>query len=238
MKKISVPALPLAANVCDQLLREVYRDPFMSVAHVLMNPGAFSLLHQHERMVEVYAITRGCGNLVIGSQSYQVQAGSVISIPAKTPHQFFNTGATSLEHLVLALPPFDPTDVQVLGEQSHWRPVSEPHLLPAVVECFDGAKIIPYDFPSLNLSLAFGWVINDPARHKKPHYHQRTTEFVYVVEGSGVIEVDGEIGQAMAGDWVEISTGSPHAIRNNNDQYLVALCLCSPSFSMDDVHYH
>lgn len=235
--KINIPSLPLAANVCDQLLREVCRNNLWSMAHVVMNPGAFSLLHKHHRMAEVYAVTRGFGELVVGDQSYEVRAGSVIHIPANTPHQFFNISATSLEHLVLAAPPFDPTDVFVAEKQGVRHPTSIPVTLPQVVECFDGAKIIPYELPALDLSFAFGWVINDPARHKKPHYHKLITEFIFVVEGKGAVEIGGDTVSVEAGDWLEIPPGTDHAIRNKDDQYMIALCICSPRFDMTDVHY-
>ncbi len=235
--KVNVPSLPLAANVCDQLLREVSRNDLWSMAHVVMNPGAFSLLHKHHKMAEVYAITRGFGELVVGRYSYEVRAGSVVQIPPNTPHQFFNTGATSLEHLVLATPPFDPTDVIVAEVQGVRHSISMRAALPQVVECFDGAKIIPYDLPWFDLSFAFGWVINDPARHKKPHYHERITELIFVVEGKGTVEIGDETVSVEAGDWVEVSPGLDHAIRNKDNEYMVALCICSPRFDMADVHY-
>lgn len=208
------------------------------MAHVVMNPGAFSLLHEHRKMAEVYAITRGSGELVVGPTSHRVQAGSVIHIPANTSHQLFNTGATSLEHLVLASPPFDPTDVLVAKRQGMRHAISKPVTFPSLVECFDGAKIIPYELPELDLSFAFGWVINDSVRYnKKPHYHKGITEFIFVVEGKGVVEIGNETIPVEAGDWLEVPAGTDHAIRNKEDQYMVALCICSPRFDMADVHY-
>ncbi len=235
--KINVPSLPLAANVCDQLLREVYRNDSWSMAHVVMNPGAYSLLHEHRVMDEVYAITRGSGELIVGSLSYEVRAGSVVHIPANIPHQFYNTGLTSLEHLVLAAPAFDPADVIVAEKQDTPHTTNVPVTFPQVVECFDGAKIIPYELPGIDLSFAFGWVINDPARHKAPHYHKRTSEFIFVVEGKGTVEIGDRSVPVEAGDWLEVPVGADHAIRNKEDQYMIALCICSPRFDMADVHY-
>ncbi len=92
---LHVPSMPLAANICDQMLREVTRNEDWTMAHVLMNPEARSLLHDHAKMAEVYAVTRGTGELVVGDVCHEVRAGSVVHIPAGVPHQFFNTGTTS-----------------------------------------------------------------------------------------------------------------------------------------------
>lgn len=233
--------MPLAANVCNQMLREVERNEFWSMAHVVMNPGAFSLLHEHKKMSEIYIITKGCGELVIGNihaqSSYYVQAGHVVLIPTEVPHQLLNTGVTCLEHLVLADPPFDPVDILPHGHSNFAPTESKRLLLPPVQECCDGAKIIPYDFGDIEQSFAFGWVINDIDRIKSPHYHKRSTEWIYVVEGSGAIKGDHEGMPICAGDWIRIDPGTFHSLENWKGQYMVALCMCSPKFDPADVYY-
>ena len=134
------------------------------------------------------------------------------------------------------MPPFDPADVVII--ESHGiRRHGVPFVFPPVVECFDGAKIMPYELQELDPSFAFGWVINDPSRRKSPHYHKRVTEYIFIVEGRGTIEIDGEIVPIESGDWVEIPPESAHVICNKEDQYMVALCICSPRFDMTDVFY-
>ncbi len=233
----NIPNLPLASNICDQMLREVERTKEFSVAHVLMNPGAASLLHAHVHMTEVYVITRGNGELAVDDKLLRVRAGNVVMIPPKSPHRFLNTGVTSLEHLVIAAPPFDPKDIILLQEEGRELSLEEVDL-PPMEECFDGAKIVSYQFPLLDLSFAFGWVINDPERKKRPHYHKKTTEWIYVIEGGGYIYSGSSGGRTLSsGDWVRIDPGTPHSLRNHHDQHLVALCMCHPRFDMDDVHY-
>ncbi len=191
--------LPIAVNVCEQVLREVERRPEWSVAHVIMNPMAASLLHSHQRMTEVYVITKGYGELSLDPNYFlQVTAGSVYEIPAGEEHMLRNKSSGHLEHLVFALPPFDPTDVH-LSSRKYSSEYVNPLEMPEVEEAFDGAKILSYAFPHLDLSIAFGWVINDPARHKQPHYHREVTEFVFVVDGKGFIELDGARQPVQAG---------------------------------------
>lgn len=242
MSKLNVKDLPIAVNVCEQVLREVEKEPNWSMAHVIMNPMATSLLHNHQHMTEIYVVTKGYGELGVGIPEpngcyHQVTAGSVYEIPVGVPHMLRNKSSGHLEHLVFALPPFDPTDVHLLGEKrlaEDIRPLS----LPAVQECFDGAKIIPYAFPHLDLSIAFGWVTNDPARRKKPHYHKKVTEFIYVVEGEGFIELDRARKLARPGDWIMIEPESEHVLINESPEDMVVVCICSPAFQMEDVYYY
>jgi mannose-6-phosphate isomerase-like protein (cupin superfamily) len=242
MTKLNVKDLPIAVNVCEQVLREVEHQPNWSMAHVIMNPMASSLLHNHQRMMEIYVITKGYGELGIGIPEphgcyHQVVAGSVHEIPVGVPHMLRNKSSGHLEHLVFALPPFDPTDVHLLGERRLAEDV-HPLSLPEVQECFDGAKIIAYAFPHLDLSIAFGWVVNDPARRKRPHYHKKITELVFVVEGKGFIEIDRERTPIKPGDWIVIEPEAEHALVNDSPEDMVVVCTCSPAFEMEDVHYY
>lgn len=113
---IQIDTLPIAANVCQQELREVWQDSEgrASIAHVIMQSGAVSLLHRHARMTEVYHILNGTGELTVGDQVLTVRRGSVVEVPVGAAHKLENTGRRSLTHLVTAIPAFDPTDVEVL----------------------------------------------------------------------------------------------------------------------------
>ena len=236
MTPVAIKRLSIAVNVCEQVLREVERTSTWSVAHVHMNPLATSLLHKHEKMAEIYVITRGHGLLRFGDADHLVGAGSVVHIPTGVPHMLTNLGCGSLEHLVFALPPFDPEDVHMVADDGLTRAI---HFLPLppVQDCFDGAKIVPYSFAQHDLSIACGWVANDPTRLKQPHYHKNTTEWIYVVEGKGSIEVDGQEIPTCQWDWLRMEPGTEHAIRNHASEDLVVVCICSPMFSMTDVHY-
>ncbi len=241
MERLNVKNLWVAANICEQVLREVEQQPTWSMAHVIMNPMATSLLHSHRQMTELYVITKGYGELGLGTPElngsyHQVTAGSVYEIPAGSPHLLRNKGAGHLEHLVFALPPFDPSDVHLFGEKRLTGGV-HPLLLPQVQDCFDGAKVLSYAFSHLDLSIAFGWVINDPARRKKPHFHLGITEFIYVVEGTGFIEISGTRKRIQSGDWMRVGTDTYHGLYNESPEDLVVVCICSPAFRMEDVHY-
>ena len=110
-KLIDVYELPTADNVCNQILREVISLPKVSMAHVTMNPGNVSFWHQHSKMSEIYFVLEGDGILYYGDKSIKAEKGAYLMLPPKMPHKLRNTGNSNLEHLVLAIPPFDPNDV-------------------------------------------------------------------------------------------------------------------------------
>ncbi|MFA6194100.1 MAG: cupin domain-containing protein, partial [Parcubacteria group bacterium] len=214
----SVREFPIAVNICEQVLREVEKQPAWSMAHVIMNPLAASLPHKHEGMTEIYVVTKGYGELELGAlgmvkERYPVVAGSVHKISGGVSHMLRNKSAGHLEHLVFALPPFDPGDVQLLQEK-HVEARTRSLFLPEVQDCFDGAKILPYAFPYISLSIAFGWVINDLARRKQPHFHKKITEWVFVVEGRGSVRLNGTTFPIEPGDWIRINPATEHALIN------------------------
>ncbi|QQG45352.1 MAG: cupin domain-containing protein [Candidatus Sungiibacteriota bacterium] len=206
------------------------------MAHVLMNPKAWSLLHEHHRVDEAYIITHGSGHLIRGDTVFAVQAGDVLWIPRHTRHKLINTSATSLEHLVLAAPPFDSADVYLDESWGDPKATPQPFVQPPVDDCFDGARIIAYELTGV-ASIAFGWVMADPTRHKPAHYNKDITEWICVVEGGGFIEVDGVSYPIRRGDWIRIDPDEKHALRNRNDQHMIVVCICTPCFKMEDVHY-
>lgn len=241
MSKLNVKDFPIAMNVCEQVLREIEVQPTWSMAHVVMNPLSKSLLHYHKDMTEIYVITKGFGELGVGHPEHfgffnQVTAGSTFLIPAGFPHMLRNKGSGHLEHLVFALPPFDPNDVHVIPE-TRLDELVQTLSLPEIQDCFDGAKILPYAFHHLNLSIAFGWISNDPSRRKQPHYHKKTKEFVFVVDGKGFIEIDRVRQPIKPGDWIQIDPETEHSLINESPEDMVVVCTCSPAFQMEDVHY-
>lgn len=234
----NVGGLPLATNVCNQMLREVERTESWSMAHVLMNPRAESLLHHHKKMHEVYIITKGIGHLVIGEEIHEVVPGNVALIYPHVPHKLNNVGATSLEHLVLASPAFDPTDVFMNNDNVLVNTRPDRQSMPKVEECFDGAKIMAYEFPHLDFSLAFGWTMNDPERKKPRHCHLKTHEWIYIAEGKGKLEIGGALAMDIGDrDWIKIEPGQYHALRNPHVRDMTVVCLCSPRFNKSDVYF-
>lgn len=67
------------------------------------------------------------------------------------------------------------------------------------------------------------------------HYHQRSEEFYFLLEGEGTMEIDGEQREVGPGDAVLIPAGAWHQIQAATD--LRFLCCCAPPYSDDDTFF-
>jgi mannose-6-phosphate isomerase-like protein (cupin superfamily) len=67
------------------------------------------------------------------------------------------------------------------------------------------------------------------------HYHARTEEIYFVLEGEGTLEIDGERHGVKPGDAVLIPPGARHQITATSD--LRFLCCCSPPYSDEDTYF-
>jgi mannose-6-phosphate isomerase-like protein (cupin superfamily) len=67
------------------------------------------------------------------------------------------------------------------------------------------------------------------------HYHARTEEIYFVLEGEGEMEIAGEHRGVAPGDAVLIPAGARHQIRAETT--LRFLCCCAPPYSHEDTHF-
>ena len=66
----------------------------------------------------------------------------------------------------------------------------------------------------------------------KLHYHERTDEFYYVIDGQGTMRLDDEEIELHKGVVVYVPRGVRHKARGN----LTVLTICIPRGVLDDVH--
>jgi mannose-6-phosphate isomerase-like protein (cupin superfamily) len=67
------------------------------------------------------------------------------------------------------------------------------------------------------------------------HYHRLSEEFYYLLEGTGVMEINGESREVAAGDAILIPPGAWHQIRANSP--LRFLCCCAPPYAHEDTYF-
>ena len=67
------------------------------------------------------------------------------------------------------------------------------------------------------------------------HYHRLSEEFYYLVEGCGLMEIDGQEREVSVGDAILIPAGAWHQIRAIEP--LRFLCCCSPPYAHDDTYF-
>ena len=67
------------------------------------------------------------------------------------------------------------------------------------------------------------------------HYHRVSEEFYYLLDGRGLMEMDGEEREVGPGDAVLIPAGAWHQIRAIEP--LRFLCCCAPPYSHEDTYF-
>ena len=238
MKKVlSIASLPLASNVCNQQLREVFKTNVFSLAHVIMALKAESLLHKHYRTTELYFIISGQGVLTHGTTETRVSAGACIEIPPTVEHKLKNTGEGELVHFVVALPPFRPEDVEIIKYSREIMRFGS-FVLPETFVGLDGGRV--YEFPKiswqhLGMSLAYGYL--EPKQRARSHFHKETKEWYFIVEGMGRVFLDDEVYEIQAGELITVPAGVKHSLQNTTSVPLRVLCICEPHFSEDDFYF-
>lgn len=87
--------------------------------------------------------------------------------------------------------------------------------------------------PVTNQSLAEATVPEGTATER--HYHKKSEEFYFILDGSGTMEIDGDSKPVTVGDAVLIPPGAWHQITAT--QSLKFLCCCSPPYSHEDTYF-
>lgn len=236
--------LPVVDNICNQILREVISLAEISMAHVVMEPENVSLLHKHSRISEIYFILEGRGILYHNNKILEVEKGAYLALPPNTSHKLENVGNCNLEHLVLAIPPFNSSDVTLLNEEMPGRKNSQiAHVKfesrRAPIKAQDGAII--YELLSkkekqrMNVALAVGSL--PPKRKAIPHFHKVSGEIYYIISGQGIIEVENSQYKAKKDRLIYIPANSVHALENTSKfKSLDVLCVSAPAYSDEDFY--
>jgi len=86
--------------------------------------------------------------------------------------------------------------------------------------------------PVQNQSLAEAAV--PPGGATQRHYHRLSEEFYFILEGSGVMEIDGESQAVRPGDAILIPPGAWHQISAGPEGELRLLCCCAPPYAHED----
>lgn len=66
------------------------------------------------------------------------------------------------------------------------------------------------------------------------HYHNTSAEIYYIVEGNGMMEIEGEEQEVSKDQAIIIPRTKKHRIRNLERRPLRFLCLCTPPYDDED----
>ena len=75
----------------------------------------------------------------------------------------------------------------------------------------------------------------EPGQATERHYHRASEEIYFLLDGAGVLELDGQLRDVQPGDAVLIPPGTWHQIRALEP--LRFLCCCSPAYSHSDTFF-
>ena len=67
------------------------------------------------------------------------------------------------------------------------------------------------------------------------HYHRVSEEFYFLLEGEGLMDLDGEVREVVPGDAILIPAGCWHQMSATKD--LRFLCCCAPPYSHEDTYF-
>ncbi len=81
-----------------------------SLAEATVAPGAATIRHYHRAAEELYLVTSGSGQLLIGEEAREVRAGDCAVIGPGEPHQLRNTGAEDLVVVCASSPAYSHED--------------------------------------------------------------------------------------------------------------------------------
>ena len=73
-----------------------------------------------------------------------------------------------------------------------------------------------------------------PGASTTPHYHPRTEEIYYLLNGAGRIRIGEETRDIGPGDAIAIPPGLVHTITNTGSDTLIFLCCCAPGYEHSD----
>ena len=109
MSSIHLEQLPFV-GMSYEFVGETQDAPF-SAYIVKAKPGRGPPLHAHP-YVEVAFILEGCATITVGEEEREVKTGSIVVIPANTPHRFVNSCDTTLRQIdIHASPRFIQTNL-------------------------------------------------------------------------------------------------------------------------------
>jgi len=72
-------------------------------------------------------------------------------------------------------------------------------------------------------------------REEVRHYHQRSEQFFYILDGIATIEVDSVVHEIRSQQGIHVASGIPHQLRNTQNHDLVFIVTSTPPSHGDRV---
>ncbi len=87
--------------------------------------------------------------------------------------------------------------------------------------------------PAKNLSVCVIRVM--PGETVRPaHSHPHSEELIYIINGSGKVMIENEVGLVRAGSAVLFEQGKIHMLKNTGDTEMKVICFFAPATNLDN----
>ena len=87
--------------------------------------------------------------------------------------------------------------------------------------------------PAKNLSVCVIRVM--PGETVRPaHSHPHSEELIYIINGSGKVMIENEVGDVRAGSAILFEQGKVHMLRNTGEEEMKVICFFAPMTNMDN----
>lgn len=87
-----------------------------SFAEAILDVGAKTTLHRHQRAEEIYHFLVGTGQMVLGTEVFAVNPGDTVCILPGTPHALWNSGGEPLRLLCSCAPAYSHEDTELMSD--------------------------------------------------------------------------------------------------------------------------
>lgn len=87
-----------------------------SFAEAIIEVGAKTTLHRHQRTEEIYHFLAGTAHMVLGDEVFVVKPGDTVCILPGTPHALWNSGGEPLRLLCACSPAYSHEDTELMSE--------------------------------------------------------------------------------------------------------------------------
>jgi quercetin dioxygenase-like cupin family protein len=169
-------------------------------------------LHVHLAHTDTFYVLEGELTVRLGAQDRQVRVptGSLARVPPGVVHGFRNASDADLRYLNFHAPGQRFADyMRALRDgrrfaYDQFSPPSDGGLDPATAEITADAELLA-DVDALRVA------VRDAAPEPR-HEHPDQLEAIYVLSGELTVTVGDEPARAVAGSWVQIEPGTPHAV--------------------------
>jgi mannose-6-phosphate isomerase-like protein (cupin superfamily) len=84
--------------------------------------------------------------------------------------------------------------------------------------------------------MSIATIFLDPGKSSTPHLHKEMEEIYYIIEGEGVIEIDGQTNIVKSGHAILLPIGSKHMITNTGQKVMKFISVDSPPFNEKDIY--